>query len=291
MTATANPLIRIAHSPDADDAFMFYAMAKGLIDTEGLHFEHVLCDIETLNQEAHQGTYEISALSYYGYATVAERYAILPVGSSVGDKYGPVLVANTPLTKEAIVAGNLRLAIPGTLTSAYLFLKLWLPEANVVPMAFDAIGPAVKAGEVDAGLIIHEGQVTYVEEGFHKVVDLGEWWFEHTNLLLPLGCNGVRKDLGEAMIQKLGRVLHRSVSWALANKEEALAGCAHYGRGLNPVQLDRFVGMYVNGLTLDANPELRKAVRLMLSMAHGAGLLPQAVVPEFVELPSVCSQA
>lgn len=277
-------VIRVAHSPDADDAFMFYALAHHKVDTEGLTLEHVLKDIETLNREAEQGTYELTAMSYHAYAHLHRQYAIFPVGSSIGDKYGPVVVANQPLTTTELVEGNLAIASPGGWTSAHLALKLWLPEANTVFMPFDRIQDAVQSGEVAAGVIIHEGQVTFADEGFHKVVDLGEWWFETTNLVLPLGCNGIRKDLPPELVQKLGRVLYRSVKWALDNREEALAGCMQYARGLSSEQADRFVGMYVNDMTLAMHPEIKKAVKLMLFMGHGMGLIPEKIEPEYVEL-------
>lgn len=284
MTATVPSVIRVAHSPDADDAFMFYALAKHKVDAEGLVFEHVLKDIETLNQEAQHGTYELTALSYHAYAYLHEKYAILPVGSSIGDKYGPVLVSKTPLTADALKAEDAIVAIPGVQTSAYLFLKLWMPEVKTVIVPFDEIPQYVLDGKATAGLLIHESQVTFQEEGLFKIVDLGEWWFETTNLVMPLGCNGIRKDLGDELIAKIGRVLYRSVKWGLENREETLAGCQVYARDLDPAKTDRFVAMYVNEMTLDATTEIRKGVRLMLSMGYSAGLIPTKVDPEFVPL-------
>lgn len=287
MTTTPNttpPVIRVAHSPDADDAFMFYALAQHKVDAEGLVFEHILKDIETLNQEAQQGTYELTALSYHAYAYLHEKYAILPVGSSIGDKYGPVLVSKTPITADALKVDDAVVAVPGVQTSAYLFLKLWMPDVKTVIVPFDEIPQYVLDGNAIAGLLIHESQVTFQEEGLHKIVDLGEWWFETTNLVLPLGCNGIRKDLGEDLIAKIGRVLYRSVKWGLENREETLAGCQVYARDLDPTKTDRFVGMYVNDMTLDASVEIRKAVRLMLAMGFGAGLIPTKVDPEFISL-------
>jgi 1,4-dihydroxy-6-naphthoate synthase len=274
--------IRVAHSPDADDAFMFYALAEHKVDTEGLTFEHVLKDIETLNREAAVGTYELTAISYHAYAYLHETYAIFPVGSSIGEQYGPVLVSKTPMTLEDVLASSLPVAVPGTQTSAYLFLKLCCPELKTVVVPFDEIPQAVQNGDVSAGLIIHESQVTYTDEGLHKIVDLGEWWHKQTGLVLPLGCNGIKRELGEALIQKICRVLYRSVKWALDNREEALAGCQKYARNLPPEKVDRFVGMYVNDLTLEITPEIREAVTLMLKQGYEKGLVPHLVQPEFI---------
>ncbi|XVJ52093.1 MAG: ABC transporter substrate-binding protein [Vampirovibrio sp.] len=276
-------VIRVAHSPDADDAFMFYALAEHKIDTEGLVFEHVLKDIETLNREAAEGTYELTAISYHAYAYLHDRYAIFPVGSSIGEQYGPVLVAKTPMGLDEILASGKPVAIPGEQTSAYLFLKLYCPEIPTVKIHFDDIPQAVLAGEVIAGLVIHESQVTYREEGLHKIVDLGEWWFEKTGLVLPLGCNGIRRDLGEALIQKICRVLYRSVKWGLDHRAETLAGCQVYARDLAPEKTDQFVAMYVNDLTLAITPEIRQAVTLMLQEGYEKGLIPQRITPDFIE--------
>lgn len=275
-------VIRVAHSPDSDDAFMFYALAKDKVDTEGLTFEHTLTDIETLNQEAKKGTYELTAVSYYGYAFVKDKYALLNVGQSIGDKYGPVLIAAKPLTK-ADLAGQ-KIAVPGELTSAHLAFKLWYPEAQTEVVPFDQIMEKVKSGEYVAGVIIHEGQLTYAEEGFHKVVDLGEWWFETTNLTLPLGSNAIRKDLGPDLIQKIGRCLRRSIEYGLSHREEALDYAMQFARGLDRAKADEFVGMYVNNMTLDADEEIRKAVRLMLYMGFGIGMVPEKFDPEFIDI-------
>ena len=282
--APTTDLIRVAHSPDADDAFMFYALAQDKVETEGLKFEHILCDIERLNHEAFKGTYELTALSYHAYAHLADKYAILPVGSSVGDKYGPVLVAKQPIDTERLKSGEVKVGVPGELTTAYLALKIWMPEIQTITLPFDEIQEKVHSGELEAGLIIHEGQVTYGDEGLVKIVDLGEWWFDMTNLVLPLGCNGIRKDLGEERIQSIGRVLYRSVKWGLDNRQEALEGCQVYARDLPPEKTDRFVGMYVNQMTLEADVELRKAVKLMLWMGADLGVVPNKVEPEFVDL-------
>lgn len=273
-------VIRVAHSPDSDDAFMFYGLAKEAIDTEGLTFTHELVDIETLNKEALKGTYELTAISYHAYAYIHEKYALLDTGASIGDKYGPVLIANQTMTKEEL-AGK-PIAVPGRMTSAYLALKLWEPTLETVEVPFDEIMPKVKDGTYAAGVIIHEGQLTYGEEGFTKIVDLGEWWFETTNLPLPLGSNAIRRDLGDDVMMKVARVLKRSIEYSLANRDAALDYALQYGRGLTREQADKFVGMYVNDMTVQATDDIKRAVRLMLSMGHGVGVIPHKVDPEFV---------
>ena len=278
-------VIRVAHSPDSDDAFMFWALAKGKVDAEGLTFEHVLSDIETLNREAMKGTYELTAISYHAYAKIHERYAILNVGSSIGDKYGPVLIAKRFMTKEEVK--QVTVAIPGELTTAYLALKIWEPELKTVVVPFDQIMERVASGEFEAGLIIHEGQLTYEKEGFTKVVDLGEWWFQETNLTLPLGGNAIRRDLGPDMIAKIGRVLYRSVKAGLDNREEALDYAMSFSRGLTKDLTDRFVGMYVNKMTLDADVEIRKAVKLLLWRGYGIGFIPISDFPQSGSGPSL----
>lgn len=278
------PVIRVAHSPDSDDAFMFWALAHDKVDTEGLTFTHTLTDIETLNNEALKGTYELTAISYWAYAQVKDKYALLDVGQSIGDKYGPVVIAKTLLTKDALK--DQVIAVPGEMTTAFLALKLWYPEAKTQVVPFNEIMDRVGKGEFVAGVIIHEGQLTYAVEGFHKVVDLGEWWFETTNLCLPLGSNAVRLDLGSELIAKIGRVLKRSIEAGLANRKEALDYALQFARGLDRDKADAFVGMYVNEQTLYADVEIKKAVRLMLNMAHGQGLIPEKIDPVFVEVES-----
>jgi 1,4-dihydroxy-6-naphthoate synthase len=275
-------LIRVAHSPDSDDAFMFYALAHHAVETEGLNFEHVLSDIETLNKEAEKGTYELTAISYHAYAYVNDKYAILTCGSSVGDKYGPIVVAKEPMTK-ADLTGKV-IAIPGLMTTAYLALKIWFPEAKTVVMPFDEIMDAVLEGKVDAGLIIHEGQITYPQFGLKKVVDLGEWWFEETNLPLPLGGNAIRRDLGTDLIHKIARVFKRSLIYSLEHRDEALDHAMTYARGLEKSQADRFVGMYVNEMTINASQEIQKAVQLLLWRGYGVGVIPQKISPEFIDV-------
>jgi 1,4-dihydroxy-6-naphthoate synthase len=275
-------VIRVAHSPDSDDAFMFWALAKGKVDTEGLTFEHVLSDIETLNREALTGTYELTAISYHAYVHIHNRYAILNVGSSIGDKYGPVLIAKRAMTREE--AKQVTVAVPGEMTTAYLALKIWEPDIKTVVVPFDQIMERVANGEFEAGLIIHEGQLTYEKEGFTKVVDLGEWWFEETNLTLPLGGNAIRRDLGPDAIAKIGRVLYRSVKAGLENRDEALEYAMSFSRGLDKDLTDRFVGMYVNDMTLDAGAEIRKAVQLLLWRGFGAGVISEKITPDFIDV-------
>lgn len=286
MTNTSIPdVIRVAHSPDSDDAFMFWALAKDRVDTEGLTFTHHLTDIETLNREAMKGTYELTAISYHAYAKIADKYALLNVGSSIGDKYGPVVIAKRKMTKEELK--NVTVAVPGELTTAYLALKIWEPSLKTEVVPFDQIMEKVAAGEYEAGLIIHEGQLTYRREGFEKVVDLGEWWFEETNLTLPLGGNAIRLDLGDELIQKIGRVLKRSIEYGLAHREEALEYAKQFSRGLDDKLTDEFVGMYVNDMTLDADVEIRKAVKLLLWRGQGIGLISEKIEPVFVDVQEV----
>lgn len=267
-------LIRVAHSPDSDDAFMFYALAHQLIETGDYRFEHVLSDIETLNQKAFDGTYEVTAVSIHAYAYLDDRYALLSSGASMGDGYGPILVARTPME-----TGDLRgktVAVPGKLTSAALVLNMWQPGLETRVMDFDAIGPAVLAGEVDAGVIIHEGQLTWQDEGLSNIVDFGVWWAGQSDgLPLPLGGNVVRRDLGEKTIAEVSKLLRASIEYSLAHRQEALDYALEYGRGLAREKADRFVGMYVNELTVDYGERGRKAVRLFLDRAHREDLIPK----------------
>jgi 1,4-dihydroxy-6-naphthoate synthase len=269
--------VRIAHSPDSDDAFMFYGLASGKVPANGFELEHVLSDIETLNRAAFEGLYEITAVSFHAYAHLADRYLLLPHGASMGDRYGPIVVART----EATSLDGLKVAIPGTLTTAFLALRLFDPEVDWVVMPFDEIQEAVHAGTVDAGLLIHEGQLTWSEEGLKKIVDLGEWWTDRTGLPLPLGGNVIRRDLGDEAVSKLSRLLRDSIAYALAHREEAVTYAMQFGRGLDRARTDRFVGMYVNDLTLDYGERGREAVRRLLAEAHAAGILPQPVTPSF----------
>jgi 1,4-dihydroxy-6-naphthoate synthase len=291
---TAKQLIRVGHSPDPDDAFMFHALANGKIDTGELEFVHELVDIETLNQRALRGELELTAVSVHAYAYLTETYALCTCGASMGDRYGPMVVA-----RESVFLHDLKdpdpdvrlptIAVPGTLTTAYLALRLCLGREfsyQVVP--FDQILDAVEAGQhngqpIDAGLIIHEGQLTYGDRDLELVVDLGQWWYDETGLPLPLGANAVRKDLGKDTIRQVNELLRASIEYALDHRDEALDYALRYGRDLDREQADAFVGMYVNDWTLDFGPRGREAVTQLLARGHAAGVIPRAVVPEFVE--------
>ena len=273
--------IHVAHSPDSDDAFMFYALASGKIDTEGLTYVHELQDIESLNQRAMRGELEVTAVSIHAYAYLSERYALLPHGASMGDRYGPRLVAREPADRSE-VKGK-RIAIPGPLTSAYLALQLYEPDFTPVFTPFDAIEDAVVNAEVDMGLLIHEGQLTFAERGLHLVADMGEWWFQETGLPLPLGGNVVRKDLGPALTSKISRHLRDSIAYGLQHRVGALDHAMQYARGLDRSKADTFVGMYVNDWTLDYGERGRQAVRLFLQRGVDAGLVTKPVTVEFVD--------
>ena len=272
--------ITIAHSPDADDAFMFYALAQGKVSDPELECVHVLEDIQSLNERAFRGEYEVTAVSFHAYAYLADRYALLPHGASMGDGYGPMLVAREPLRREDLQGKSI--AVPGTLTTAFLLLKLWNPSLGHRVIPFDQILDAVVARRVHAGLIIHEGQVTYGSLGLHKVVDFGEWWKEETGLPLPLGGNVIRKDLGPALMRRVSHLLRESIAYALAHREEALDYAMQFGRDMDRRLADQFVGMYVNDLTLDYGERGRAAVKRLLAMGHERGLIPHRVEPEFV---------
>ena len=272
--------ITIAHSPDADDAFMFYALAQGKVSDPELECVHVLEDIQSLNERAFRGEYEVTAVSFHAYAYLADRYALLPHGASMGDGYGPMVVARDPLSREDLQGKSI--AVPGTLTTAFLLLKLWNPSLGHRVIPFDQILDAVVARRVHAGLIIHEGQVTYGSLGLHKVVDFGEWWKEETGLPLPLGGNVIRKDLGPALMRRVSHLLRESIAYALAHREEALDYAMQFGRDMDRRLADQFVGMYVNDLTLDYGERGRAAVKRLLAMGHERGLIPHRVEPEFV---------
>jgi 1,4-dihydroxy-6-naphthoate synthase len=270
--------IRIAHSPDSDDAFMFYGLASGKVPSGDFEIEHVLSDIETLNRAAFNGTYEISAISFHAYAHLTDRYLLLPHGASMGDRYGPIVVAKRPTAS----LNGVTVAVPGKLTTAFLALQLFDPKVEYVVMPFDRIQEAVHAGDVQAGLLIHEGQLTWADEGLTKIVDLGEWWAERTQgLPLPLGGNVIRRDLGPKTISTLSRLLHDSIAYALDHREEAISYAMQFGRGLDKARTDRFVAMYVNNLTLDYGDRGREAVRRLLGDAQAAGLLPKPVDIQF----------
>ncbi len=273
-------IIHVAHSPDSDDAFMFYALAVGKIDTEGLTYVHELQDIESLNQRAMRGELEVTAVSIHAYAYLSDRYALLPHGASMGDQYGPRLVALEPHTRESI--RGKRIAIPGLLTTAYLALKLYQPDFIPVPTPFDQIDAAVLDKSVDLGLIIHEGQLTYAAEGLTLVEDMGAWWFRETGMPLPLGGNVVRKDLGGDLIRKISRHLRASIAYSLQHREAALDHAMQYARGLERAKADTFVGMYVNDWTLDYGERGKEAVRALLERGVEAGVITRPVNVEFV---------
>lgn len=280
-------LITVGHSPDPDDAFMFYALAHDKLDTGDLQFRHELQDIETLNRRALRGELEVSAVSIHAYAQLLDKYALLPSGCSMGDRYGPMVVARQPFALTDLP--GLRIAVPGTMTTAFLTLRLLLTALGAhVPLnyeviPFDKILDAVAAGKFDAGLIIHEGQLTFQNQGLKLVVDLGVWWQERTGLPLPLGGNVVRRDLGDATMKQISRLLKESIQYSLAHRDAALDYALQYARDMDKALADRFVGMYVNDWTLDYGPRGREAVRRLLDEAHGAGLIDNPVAVEFVE--------
>jgi 5,8-dihydroxy-2-naphthoate synthase len=275
--------IRVAHSPDSDDAFMFYALAEGKIDTGDLRYVHELSDIESLNQRARRAELEVTAVSIHAYAYIWREYALLGSGSSMGDGYGPRLVSTKarPSDPRAALRGR-RIAVPGLLTTAYLALRLFQPEFDGIVMPFDRIEEAVHAGEVDAGLLIHEGQLTYADAGLHLWADLGEWWLQDTGLPLPLGGNAVRRDLGPEVIEQIGRDLRASIVYALEHRAPALAHASRYNRGIGQERTDTFVGMYVNQWTVDYGPRGRAAVQELLDRGHRSGLIPERVAVDFV---------
>ena len=271
--------ITVAHSPDSDDAFMHYGIASGKVPADGIEFAHLLADIETLNRAAFEGRYEVSAVSFHAYAHLTDRYLLLPHGSSMGDDYGPIVVARTdgPSSLKGVTV-----AVPGALTTAFLALRMYDPTVEYVVMPFDRIQDAVRAGEVAAGLLIHEGQLTYHDEGLQKIVDLGEWWADRTaGLPLPLGGNVIRRDLGAPVIATVSRLLRDSIAYALAHRGEALDYALQFGRGLDRAKADRFVGMYVNELTLEYGDRGRTAVKRLFDEAWQKRLIPKQINAEF----------
>ena len=293
MSTTANPgsqisevestevrEITVAHSPDSDDAFMFYAMATNKVRMPGLRFTHTLCDIETLNGKAQEGVYDVTAISFHAYPYIQDNYALLTSGGSVGEGYGPMVVANRALSVDHV--RRVKIAVPGKLTTAYLVLNLFAPgvETEVVP--FDQIIPQILAGKQEAGLIIHEGQLTYGKAGLHRVVDLGKWWQQVTGLPLPLGGNAIRRSLGPEVIAQVGAALRQSIQYALEHRDQALEYAKQFARDLDHQLADKFVGMYVNERTVDYGPDGREAVRRLLDMGHKAGIIPQPANVEFV---------
>jgi 1,4-dihydroxy-6-naphthoate synthase len=274
--------ISIAHSPDSDDAFMFYALATNKVRVPGLRFTHMLCDIETLNRRAMEanGVYDVTAISFHAYPYIQDNYALLPSGASVGDGYGPMIVAAHGFSESEIK--RKRIAIPGTLTTAYLALRLFAPgiETEVVP--FDQIIAQVLEGKYEAGLIIHEGQLTYSRSGLQRIVDLGKWWLKMTGLPLPLGGNAIRRSLGQEVTTSVAEALRGSIQYALDHRDEALAYAMQFARDVDPQLADKFVGMYVNERTLDYGPDGREAVRRLLDLGHKAGIIRREARVEFV---------
>lgn len=264
-------MIRLAHSPDADDAFMFYGLAKGFIQDEDIEFSHTLCDIESLNQKAKVGFYEVTALSVHAYPYVSNQYDILLHGASIGDNYGPLLVAREKIRIEDLAKKTI--AVPGTLTTAYLALRLFNPNLKTVIVPFNQIISHVEEGKADVGLIIHEGQLTFSENGLHKLLDLGEWWYEKTRLPLPLGVNGIRKDLDPPLQKKIARLLKESICYALSHRNEALQHALQFARGMDPKLADQFIGMYVNEETVKMSKRSQKAIQVLLDQAFEAKLI------------------
>jgi 1,4-dihydroxy-6-naphthoate synthase len=278
-TLAPGRVLTLGHSPDSDDAFMFYALAEGKIDSEGLQFEHVLRDIQTLNEWAREGKLDTTAISLHAYAYVQDKYALLAHGASMGDGYGPMIVTREPSTPDDIVGK--RIAIPGPLTSAYLAFQIYMDGRKFEPVfiMFDQIIDAVKAGEVDAGLLIHEGQLTHGSDGLHMVVDLGAWWKERTGTPLPLGVNAIRRDLGEDLSKAMSRVMRRSIEYSLNHRKPALEHAMQYARDLPTEMADKFVGMYVNELTLDLGERGRRGVELLLTEGAERGIIPPVQQP------------
>ena len=273
--------ITVAHSPDSDDAFMFYGLATNKLETDGIRFEHTLKDIQSLNEDAKSGVFDVTAISFHAYAYVADKYALLPHGASIGDNYGPIVVAKEPRTPDEI--GDMKIAIPGELTSAFLALRLFNSKFEYEVYPFDEIIDAVQKGKVDAGLLIHEGQLFYKELGLDKVLDLGEWWHEKTGLPLPMGGNAIKRDLGDDLMKQVSRHLHRSIMYSMENREDALQYAMQFARDMAPEVADRFVAMWVNELTLDYGERGKEGVRRLLDEGYEAGIIPHRVEVEFVD--------
>ena len=275
--------ITIAHSPDSDDAFMFYGLATNKVRSAGIRYTHTLCDIETLNRKAREGEgfYDVTAISFHAYPYIQDKYALLSSGGSVGEGYGPMIVSRRPYSEAEVKTK--RIAVPGTLTTAYLVLKLYAPgvETEVVP--FDQIIPQVLEGRYDAGLIIHEGQLTFDKSGLHRIVDMGRWWQRVTGLPLPLGGNAIRRSLGPQLMSVVGKALRESIQYALDHREEALAYAMQFARDLETSLADKFVGMYVNERTLDYGADGREAIRRLLDMGQKAGVIPFEAKVDFVD--------
>jgi 5,8-dihydroxy-2-naphthoate synthase len=272
--------ILVAHSPDSDDAFMFYGLATNKIRVPGLKFSHTLCDIETLNRKALEGFYDITAISFHAYPYIQDKYALMPSGGSVGEGYGPMIVAARNMPVEEIT--KCRIAVPGTMTTAYLVLKLFAPEIATDVVPFDQIIPQVLAGKYEAGLIIHEGQLTFNKSGLHKIVDMGKWWRDTTGLPLPLGGNAIRRELGPELIASCCTALRDSIRYALEHREQALEYAMQFARDLDRQMADKFVGMYVNERTLDYGKDGRDAITKLLGMGYQAGIIPHKPAVDFV---------
>ena len=282
MTTVSSPVreITVAHSPDSDDAFMFYGLATHKVRVPGLRFSHTLCDIETLNQKAQEGVYDVTAISFHAYPYIQDHYALMSCGGSVGDGYGPMIVSMRPFTETEVK--RKKIAVPGKLTTAYLALQLFSPGMEVEVVPFDQIIPQILEGKHEAGLIIHEGQLTYDKSGLHRVVDLGKWWQKVTGLPLPLGGNAIRRSLGPEMMPSVTQALRDSIQYAIDHRAAALAYAMQFARDLDPQLADKFVGMYVNQRTLDYGADGREAVRRLLDMGHKAGIIPQTPRVEWV---------
>lgn len=273
--------ITVAHSPDSDDAFMFYGLATNKLETEGLKFEHTLKDIQSLNEDAKNGVFDVTAVSFHAYAYISDKYALLPHGASIGDKYGPIVVSREPRSADEI--GSMKIAIPGELTSAFLALRIYNADFEYEVYPFDQIIDAVQKGKVDAGLLIHEGQLFYKQMGLDKVLDLGEWWHEKTGLPLPMGGNVIRRDLGEDLMKQVSKHLHRSIIYSMENREDALRYAMQFARDMEPELADRFVAMWVNDLTIDYGERGKEGVRRLLDEGYKKGIIPHKVDIEFVD--------
>ena len=279
--STKTRTITVAHSPDSDDAFMFYGLATNKVRVPGLKFDHTLCDIETLNRKAMEGVYDVTAISFHAYPYIQDNYALLPIGGSVGDGYGPMVIATRPM--EIAELKRTRVAVPGTMTTAYLTLKLFAPNVATEVVPFDQIIPQVLEGKHEAGLIIHEGQLTYSNAGLQRVIDLGKWWRDKTGLPLPLGGNAIRRDLGAEMMLSVSDAIKRSIQYALDHREQALEYAMQFARDLDRQMADKFVGMYVNERTLDYGKDGRQAVQHLLEFGYKAGVIPHAPKVEWVK--------
>jgi len=282
MSIVSSPVreITVAHSPDSDDAFMFYGLATNKVRVPGLKFSHTLCDIETLNRQAQEGVYDVTAISFHAFPYIQEKYTLMSCGGSVGEGYGPMLVSTRPFTQDEIK--QKKIAVPGKLTTAYLALELFAPGIEVEVVPFDQIIPQILEGKYEAGLIIHEGQLTYDKSGLHRVVDLGRWWQKVTGLPLPLGGNAIRRSLGRETMTSVTQALRESIQYAIDHREEALSYAMQFARDLDAQLADKFVGMYVNERTLDYGDDGREAVRRLLDMGHKAGIIPQTPRVEWV---------